>query len=118
MKTDYIITIDEVNQRGLLLQNYLTDSNLSSVFINIALGKVITRVLFFNDNFKYEKDIEKALDNDQDLLPAFKKLQFQAIYNLTFLGDENPMNADVDDIICSDLRWGKINGYQKHIWRK
>lgn len=117
MKNEYIITNDELlNDFGFDLSAYALDTTFVPMIIKIALGKAISRILHYNDNFKYEADIEKALDNEPLLLPAFKKLQFQIVYNLVFLGDNDPIDMVVDEIICSDLRWGKINGWQKNIF--
>ena len=117
MKEEYKITEDELaTEYGLSLSNYLINTTAIPMIINIALGKGITRILHYNDNFKYQSDIEKALDKELELVPAFKKLQFQIIYNLVFVGDDNPINREVDEIICSDLRWGKINGFQKNVF--
>lgn len=116
MNVNYVITIDEVNEKGLKLQDYLIDPSTASLFINIALQKCITRILYYNDNFDYESDIETAIDNNSNLIAPFKKLQWQAIYNLVFKGDTDPMDNEVDDIICCDLRWGKINGFQKNVF--
>lgn len=117
MKEEYKITEDLLSENyGLKLSDYALDTTFIPMIINIACGKAVTRILYFNDNFKYESDIEKALDNEPSLLPAFLKLQFQVIYNLIFLGDSNPISQEVDEIICSDLRFGKINGFQKNIF--
>ncbi len=119
MKQEYIITEDILrSDYGLILSDYALDPTYIEMIIRIALGKAVTEILYLNDNFNYESDIEKALDEDENLVGAFYKLQYQVIYNLIFLGDSNPINADVDDIICSDLRWGKINGFQKHIFTR
>lgn len=117
MKKEYIITNDELStEYGLDLSTYAIDTTFVPMIIKIAFGKAVSRILHYNDNFKYEEDIEKALDNEPLLLPAFKKLQFQIIYNLIFLGDNDPIDMVVDEIICSDLRFGKINGWQKNVF--
>jgi len=117
MKEEYKITEDILSEDfGLRLSDYALDTTYVPMIINIALGKAITRVLYFNDNFLYESDVEKALDDEPKLLPAFLKLQFQVIYNLIFVGDSNPISREVDEIICGDLRWGKINGFQKNVF--
>lgn len=117
MKEEYKITEDLLaNEYGLILGDYALDTTFIPMIINIAFGKGITRILHLNDNFHYESDIEKELDKSPELLNAFYKLQFQIIYNLIFVGDDNPINKEVDEIICDDLRWGKINGWQKNIF--
>lgn len=117
MKNEYIITNDELlSEYGLDLNSYAIDSTFVPMIIKIALGKAVSRILYFNDNFAYESSIESSLDNQPLLVPSFKKLQFQVIYNLIFLGDSDPIDMAVDEIICSDLRWGKINGFQKQVF--
>lgn len=116
MKNEYIITEQELRENyGLSLSDYALDTTLIPAIIRLALGKCITRVLYLNDNFVFEEDIEGALEREQKLVNAFKKLQYQVIFNLIFSAD-NPLSQEVDEIICSDLRWGKINGYQKQIF--
>lgn len=118
MKSEYIITTDELEQKGLILADYVLDGAFIQPIINIALDLAITRILHFNDNFDYEEDIELAIDNNEKLIKPFKKLQWQIIYNLVFLGDTDPINFSVDNIICSDLRFGKINGFQKNLFQR
>lgn len=117
MKKEYIITSDELFENyGFDLGDYALDTTFVPMIINTALGKAITRILDLNDDLRFEKNIEKALDEEPQLVPAFKKLQFQVIYNLVFLGDNNPIDMSVDAIICSDLRLCKINGWQKRVF--
>lgn len=116
MKNEYIINETELLEKQMNFSEIALDSDAGNGIIQIALGLAITRCLYLNDNFRYEEDIEKALDNDLKLVKAFKKLQWQIIYNLIYLGDNDPINTLVDNIICCDLRWGKINGYQKNLY--
>ena len=117
MKDSYIITNEDlIARKGLDLNDYVIDGTKIPAIIQIGLDYAITDILTLNDVFKYEKDIEKALDDDQDLIDPFKKLQCQVVYNLIFLGNDNPIDKTVDDIICADLRWGSINGFQKRLF--
>ena len=116
MENSYIITTQELQERGLDLNEYVLDGNLINAIINLGLDLAITRILKLNDNFYYEEDIENALNEDIRLVKPFKKLQFRVIYNLITLGDNDPIDKSCDDIICGDLRWGKINGIQKSIF--
>ncbi len=119
MKQEYIITEDILrSDYGLILSDYALDTTYVEMIIRTAFGKAVTEILYLNDNFGFESDIENALDKEPRLVGAFFKLQYQIIYNLIFLGDSNPINAEVDDIICSDLHWGKINGFQKHLFTR
>ena len=116
MKQEYIITNKELAEKGIDLNDYIVDGARIPAFINICLEEVITRIFTLNDDFKYESDIEERLDKDSKLVPAFKKLQYKAIYNTLFLGDNDPIDKSVDNIITSDLHWGKINGFQKRVF--
>ena len=83
MKQEYIITEDILrSDYGLILSDYALDTTYVEMIIRIALGKAVTEILYLNDNFHYESDIEKALDDEPQLVGAFVKLQYQIIYNL------------------------------------
>lgn len=116
MKQEYIITNDDLSKKGLDLNDYAVEGTKVEPIIYNALDLAITRVLKLNDDFHSEEDIEKTLDDNADLVKPFKKLQYRVIYNLIFLGDNDPIDKSVDDIICFDLHWGKINGFQKSIF--
>ena len=115
MKEEYKITEEDLAKKGLVLSQYALDTTLIPAIIEIALGLAVTRILNRNDDFKYESDIESEIDKEPRLLAPFKKLQYQIIYNLVFLGDNDPVNAIVDSIIACDLRWCKVNGWQKQV---
>lgn len=116
MENSYIITTSELQEKGIDLNQYVIDGNMIPAFINLGLDMAITRILELNDDFIYEEDIENALINKPKLVKPFKKLQHRVIYNLLFLGDNDPLDKSVDSIICWDLKWGKINGFQKSIY--
>lgn len=118
MKQEYIITNQELSVKNLNLEEYANDTTSANAIIQIALDRAITEVLMLNDNFKYQDDIEKAIDNEPRLVDPFKKLQYQVIYNLVFLPDTDPIDNEVIKIICCDLRWGKLNGWQKNYNRR
>lgn len=116
MNKDYIITSDELtNEYGLNLNDYAINGTMINAIIMISLGLGITRILKLNDGFIYKEDIESALVAEPKLVQPFKKLQHRIIYNLIFVGDRDPLDKSVDDIICGDLRWGKVNGFQKYV---
>lgn len=116
MKEEYKITPQDLEKKGLILSQYALDTTFIQPIIEIALGLAITRILNRNDDFKYEEDVEHELDKNPKLVEPFKKLQYQIIYNLVFLGDNDPINVTVDNIISCDLRWCKINGWQKQVY--
>jgi hypothetical protein len=118
MKKDYVITNQELAEKGLDLNDYALTGELIPAIIQIGLDIAITRCCFLNDNFKGEKSIEEALDNNTDLVDTFKKLQRKILWNLIFAGTDDPVDQYIDDIISHELGWGKINGYQKGLWYK
>lgn len=125
MKQAYIITNEELAQRGLDLNEYAIDGAFVNVIIQVALDIAVSRCCFLNDSFnKGEKSIEEALDKDvingdeYGLVNSFKKLQYRIIYNLVFTAESEPVDLYVDTIIVHELKWGKINGFQKGLWYK
>lgn len=118
MKNEYIITNQELKEKGTNLSDYVLDETFIPAIINTGLDIAITRCCFLNDNFKGEPDIELALDNKPSLVSTFKKLQYRIIYNLIHQAEREPVDIYVDTIIAHELGWGKINGFQKGIWYK
>ena len=118
MKNNYIITEEELAQRGLNLNDYALNGELIPAIIQIGLDVAITRCCYLNDNFKGEDSVELALDENQSLVSSFKKLQYRIIFNLIFMGQDDPVDLYVDTIIAHELGWGKINGFQKGIFYK
>ena len=118
MKKEYIITNEEMTEKGLDLNEYALDGTKIPAIINRGLDISITRCCHLNDSFKGEKSVEKALDENPELVDAFKKLQYNIIYNLVFTATDDPVDIYVDTIIVHELGWGKINGFQKGIYYK
>lgn len=118
MKNEYIISQEEVLEKGLNLYDYANDGTAIAFIINYALDIAITRCCFNFDNISSEDDIELALDLNPNKVKAFKKLQFRIIYNLVFTATDDPVDIYVDTIIAHELNIGKINGVQKGIWYK
>lgn len=119
MKQEYIITEQELAERGLDLNDYALDGTYIPALINRGLDICVSRCCYLNDTFKKGgKSVEQALDQDQDLVEPFKKLQFNVLWNLIFTAEDNPVDLMVDTIITNELGWGKINGFQKGLWYK
>ena len=118
MNEQYVITNEEMQQRGLNLGDYALDETFIPAIIYNALDIAISRICFLNDAFYSEEDIEEALEENTKKIPAFKKLQFRIIYNLIFMAEDNPVDLYVDTIISHELKWGKINGFQKGLHYK
>lgn len=119
MNKNYIITNDELAERGLDLNEYAISGEIIPAIINRGLDICVSRCCHLNDNFnKGEKSIELALDEDNDLVPSFKKLQFNVLWNLIFTATDDPVDQYIDTIITHELNWGKINGIQKGLFYK
>ena len=118
MKSEYIITDQELRARGLNLSDYTLEDTFIPAIIQTGLDIAISRCCYLNDNFKGELSVELALDEDDSLVSAFKKLQSRIIYNLVFQAETEPVDLYVDTIIAHELGWGKINGIQKGLWYK
>ena len=118
MKQEYIITNQELAERGLDLNDYALEGSLIPALINRSLDICVSRCCFLNDNFKGAKSLEEDLDENQDKVESFKKLQFNIMWNLIFTSTDDPVDLYIDTIIVHELGWGKINGFQKGIWYK
>ena len=118
MKQEYIITKEELADRGLELSDYALDETLIPAIINRGLDIAITRCAYNYDNIETEEDLEKALDENPNKVGAFKKLQYNVIYNLIFTATDDPVDVYVDTIIAHELNLGKINGIQKGLYYK
>lgn len=118
MKQEYVITNQECAEKGLDLNDYALDGTFVPALINRALDICISRCFYNYDDIKYESDIEERLDKDPQKVPAFKKLQFNVLWNLIFTATDDPVDVYIDTIISKELNLGKINGIQKGIWYK
>lgn len=118
MKTEYIVTNEYLSQKGLDLNDYALEGTLIPAIINIALDLLVTRTCYLDDSKKGEKAIEEYLDTHEDKVNAWLKAQYRVIYNLIFQNETSPLDPLLDNIIVHELKWGKINGWQKGIYYK
>ena len=118
MKIEYVITNEELAEKGLDLNDYALSGDLIPAIINRGLDICVSRCCYLNDSFLGEQSVEEALDNNPALVSAFKKLQFNVIWNLVFTATDDPVDLYVDTIIVHELGRGKINAFQKGIWYK
>lgn len=118
MKQAYIITREELAEKGLELNDYALNGDLVQPIINRGLDIAVSRCCFLNDSFNSEDDIEKDLEENPFKVKAFKKLQYNVIYNLIFTAEDSPTDLYIDTIITHELKWGKINGFQKGLHYK
>ena len=118
MKPQYILTNEESAQKGLPLNDYALDGTYIPALINRALDIAITRCCYNYDEINGEEDLELALDKKPQKVSAFKKLQFQILWNLIFTATDDPVDVYIDTIIAHELNLGKINGVQKGIYYK
>lgn len=118
MKKDYMITNEELSARGLNLHDYALDGTYIDAIINRGLDIAVTRCCYNYDGIESEDDIESILDEKPNKVKAFKKLQFNIIWNLIFTGTDDPVDIYIDTIIAHELNLGKINGIQKGLFYK
>ena len=118
MKQEYIVNNEYLAQRGLDLNDYALDGTLIPAIIQLGLDLLITRISYLDDNKKGENSVELALDKEPSKVDTFFKAQYRVIYNLIFQNETSPTDPFVDNIICHELGWGKINGWQKGIYYK
>ena len=112
MKKEYIVTNEELKERALDLNDYALEGTLVPAIIFLGLDLAVTRISTLNDDVKGETNIEHWLDNNQDKVSAFKKLQYRIIYNLIFENQTAPTDKFVDDIVIHEMKIGRINGTQ------
>lgn len=119
MKNSYVITNEELAERGLDLNDYALSGDLIPALIYNGLDICISRCCYLNDNFvNGEKSIEEELDKNPTKVDLFKKLQRRVLWNLIFTATDDPVDLYVDTIIANELGWGKINGWQKGLYYK
>ena len=118
MEREYIITNQELAERGLNLNDYALTGDLVPAIISRGLDICVSRCCFLNDDFKGAKSVEEALDSDPSKVESFKKLQFNILWNLVFTATDDPVDLYIDTIIVHELGWGKINGFQKGVHYK
>ena len=117
MNEQFIITEQELRERALNLCNLTIEDTDNQAIIYIALDRVVTACCDYNDSFSCEEDIERDLTKNPSKVSSFKKLQRAVIYNLLYTPDE-PVDEYCYKIISQELKWGKINGFQKGIFVK
>lgn len=118
MKQEYVITNEELAERGLDLNDYALEGALIPAIIMKGYDICVTRCCYNYDNIESEEDLEKALDDNPNKVGVFKKLQRQIIWNLIFTATDDPVDIYIDTIITKELNLGKINGIQKGLWYK
>ena len=118
MNYEYVITNEELAEKGLDLNDYALNGTCINAIIQLGLDIAISRICYLCDNVYGEDDIERKLNGNPTLVKAFKKLQFRIIWNLVFTATDDPVDLYVDTIITHELRIGKINGIQKGLWYK
>lgn len=116
MKREYVITNEELSEKGLNLNDYALDGTFVEPIINRGLDICITRICFLCDNVESEEEIESFLQEHKEKVKVFKKLQFNILWNLIFMGNDTPIDSYIDNIISHELNIGKVNGIQKGLY--
>lgn len=117
MDTKYLVSNDYLAERGLDLNDYALEGTLINAIIQLGYDLAITRICYLDDSLSQEK-IENDLDVNLNKIDIFYKLQYRIIYNLVFQNENDPLDRMVDHIIVHELKWGKINGWQKGLFYK
>lgn len=115
---DLYITKKELREDyGLDLESYAIDETAIDSIIRLCVGKAITTIYKLNDNVLADSDIYNFViaNNRQE---AFKKLQYQVIYNYLNISGDDPITPFIYDIIAHELKLSLINGTQKGIFVK
>lgn len=122
MRDDYVITPQELAEKGLNLSDYAFDETFIPAIVGLGLSLTISRCCKLGD-IKSSKALERYLsedDNDRDSeekVDAFKEAQYRVIYNLVFMNETAPENDYVDNCLVYQLGL-KINGFQKGYFRR
>lgn len=122
MRNEFIITNEELSERGLDLNDYCLEGAYTPIIYQ-GVEIVIDRMCEIGDQFHSEEDIENYLSVDDEnrtaeqKQKAFKKAQYQVIYNLLFTAEDNPVDSRLDSVLSKQLGC-KINGFQKGLWYK
>ena len=120
MRKEYVITYEELQERGLNLSDYALEGDLIPAIIHQGLGITIDRACELGD-IKSSKALEDYIASDdedrksEDKVDAFKEAQYRVIYNLIFMAETNPVDKFVDNPLVYRLGL-KINGYQKGLF--
>ena len=118
MNEKYIVTDEYLSQKGLDLNEYALDGTYINAIKQIGLDTLVSRICYLDDSLNGEKSIEERLGYDDDKINTFFKAQYRVIYNLIFQNETSPLDPLLDNIIVHELKWGKINGWQKGIYYK
>ena len=116
MNEKYIVTDEYLKEKGLDLNDYALDGTYIPAIKNIGLDILVSRICYLDDDLNGEISIEERLGNDENKINTFFKAQYRVIYNLIFQNETNPLDPLVDNIVVHELKWGKINGWQKGIY--
>ena len=118
MDQKYVITEEELAEKGLDLNDYALEGTLIPAIINISLDICVDRICKLCDEISGENDIEEKVGDDPNKIRALKKLQYRCIHNLIFMGETEPTDAYFDDIISQQLKIGRINSIQKGYYHR
>lgn len=121
MKVEYVITNEELSEKGLDLNDYALDGIYINAIIQRGLNKLVNEMCYFGD-LKSSSQIETYLSTSdertsQDKVEAFKEAQYLVIYNMLMINDSDPFDDEVQKVIVYQLGL-KINGFQKGIFNR
>ena len=120
MRNEYVITQEELQERGLNLSEYSLDEAIIPAIIGQGLDITISRACELGD-IKSSRALEEYISTDdedrssEDKVEAFKKAQYRVIYGLIFMAQTDPIDQYVDSPLVFELGL-KINSMQKGIY--
>ena len=120
MRKEYVITQEELQERGLNLSEYSLDEAIIPAIIGQGLDITISRACELGD-IKSSRALEEYISTDdedrssEDKVEAFKKAQYRVIYGLIFMAQTDPIDQYVDSPLVFELGL-KINSMQKGIY--
>jgi len=121
MKVEYVITNEELSEKGLDLNDYALEGVYINAIIQRGLNKLVNEMCYFGD-LKSSSQIETYLSTSdertsEDKVEAFKEAQYLVIYNMLMINDSDPFDDEVQKVIVYQLGL-KINGFQKGIFNR
>lgn len=120
MRKEYVITQEELQERGLNMSEYSLDEAIIPAIIGQGLDITISRACELGD-IKSSRALEEYISTDdedrssEDKVEAFKKAQYRVIYGLIFMAQTDPIDQYVDSPLVFELGL-KINSMQKGIY--
>ena len=113
--SDYKITEEDLTDTfGYDVRDKLQDDDGSIVqkLIDRSYRFLVNGMYRLNQDIEEDDDFVDLLDNASKI-DAFKEAQYQTIRNIIELGDMNPIDSVVENILRNRAKISNMNGWQK-----